>query len=599
MLANITNEDIELCKSRAKYTYIKLLLLDSNLNPIDEMQGECISGSINIDVTSDNRRTCSLELYHKDKSYDVAEYNKIWLNRRVKVQMGFLNINTNIIVWYDMGIFVFDSCTYSFSGDSKTISIDCTDLVSTMNGNHGGIQDGEQFKILQGEDLRKVIQDLLKYEAKIDNYYVEPIGEYGCLRTKSVDWKENRIDSGTSRQVADLQEKDGVDYLDDSPYLDEYEIIEFDGSEICAESSEENIVSGVDVENYIDMGSWHRVPYDLEFDAGTALYEMITEVRDLYEGYESYFDKDGMFIVGLIPTCENDQPLLENNDLAPLVISESIDTDFTTIKNATRIYGKSIEADRFSDEKTTFLSYDSSLKSYIVTITLDKYILTDGTKIGFIMPKIPDLTDEQKQLPLYIKVNSYVSSVSATGEITSTTTPKTIPCKTRTTVVQESANAEETKDRYLDKVIGDFVADESYCFKYVSNQDCYQYLGMYQVEAYIEDHLESSPFSVDKIGLRLQVLTGGDYDNITDTELCQQRAEYENWLAGRFNDTLTLQTIVIPFLEGNQKISYRSRMNGELNSYIVKSISFNLVNDGTCQITANKYYDLYPDIIAP
>lgn len=599
MIANITNEDIELCKTRTKYTYIKLLLLDSNLNPIDELQGECISGSINIDVTSDNRRTCNLELYHKDSSYDVAEYNKIWLNRRVKVQMGFLNIKTNKIVWYDMGIFVFNSCTYSFSGDSKTISIDCSDLVSMINGTHGGIQDGEQFKILQGEDLRKVIQDLLKYEANIDNYYVEPIGEYGCLRNKSVDWKENRIDSGTSREVADLQEKDGVDYLDDSPYLDEYEIIEFNGTEICADSSEENIVSGVEVENYIDMGSWHRVPYDLEFDAGTSLYEMIAEVRDLYEGYESYFDKDGMFIVDLIPTCENDQVLLENNDLAPLVISESIDTDFTTIKNATRIYGKSIEADRFSDEKTTFLSYDSSLNAYVITITLDKYILTDGTKIGFIMPVLPDMSDDQKKLPLYIKVNSYVSSVSATGEITSTTTPKTIPCKTRTTVVQESANAEETKDRYLDKVIGDFVADESYCFKYVSNQDCYQYLGMYQVEAYIEDHLESSPFSVDKIGLRLQVLTGDDYDNITDTELCQQRAEYENWLAGRFNDTLTLQTIVIPFLEGNQKISYRSKMNGELNSYIVKSISFNLVNDGTSQITMSRYYDLYPDIIAP
>lgn len=122
---------------------------------------------------------------------------------------------------------------------------------------------------------------------------------------------------------------------------------------------------------------------------------------------------------------------------------------------------------------------------------------------------------------------------------------------------------------------------------------------MYQVEGYAEDRLSDSPFSIDKIGLRLQVLSGGEYDDITDVTLCQQRAEYENWLAGRFNDTLTLETVLIPFLEGNQKVRYRSKMNGEINSYIIKSVTFNITDSATCQITLSKYYDLYPDIIAP
>ena len=161
------------------------------------------------------------------------------------------------------------------------------------------------------------------------------------------------------------------------------------------------------------------------------------------------------------------------------------------------------------------------------------------------------------------------------------------------------ADTTATKDRFTPIPLKTFVPGESYCFKYNKNQDCYQYLGMYQIEAYTEDRLSDSPFSIDKIGLRLQVLTGGEYDDITDIELCQQRADYENWLAGRFNDSLTLETVLIPFLEGNQKITYRSKMNGQTASYIIKSISFNISNEPTCSLTMSKYYDLYPDIIAP
>jgi len=605
MLVDITNEDIELCKFRSKHVYVKLLLLDSKLHPLDEMQGECISGTLSIDSTSDVRRTCSLELYHKDASYDAAEYNKVWFNQRVKVQMGFLNMKTGKIVWYNMGIFVFNTCNYTYAADTKTISVECADLVTMLDGTHGGIEDGELFRIYEGEDIKKVVEDLLKYDASIDDYYVQVIGEYGCLRDKSTTWKERRLKSGTSQEIIDLQEKDGVDYLYDSPYLDEYEVVSSSGSEIYAATSNERIVHGVDVEKYIDMGTWHRIPYDMEFDAGTSLYEMFSEILALYEGYESYFDRDGKFIVDLIPTCENDPILLTSENIAPLVISETIDTDFTTIKNATRIYGKTIEADRFSDETTTSLSYDEKLKGYVVSITLDKYFLVSNTKLGFIMPEMPELTDAQKELPVYIKINSYSTKVSATGEISSSSVPKTIPCKIRNTVVQEKATAAAAKDAYTPMTIGDFTSDESFCFKYITfstedeSQNCYQYLGMYQIEAYSEDRLESSPFSIDKIGLRLQVLTGGEYDNIQDIEQCQQTADYKNWLAGRFNDTLTLQTIVIPFLEGNQKVTYRSKMNGELYSYVIKSISYNLVDDGTCQITMSRYYDLYPYIIAP
>lgn len=110
-----------------------------------------------------------------------------------------------------MGIFVFNSCNYTYAADTKTISVECADLVTMLDGTHGGIEDGELFRIYEGEDIKKVIEDLLKYDANIDDYYVQAIGEYGCLQNKSTIWKENRLKSGTSQDVIDLQEKDGVD----------------------------------------------------------------------------------------------------------------------------------------------------------------------------------------------------------------------------------------------------------------------------------------------------------------------------------------------------------------------------------------------------
>ena len=122
------------------------------------------------------------------------------------------------------------------------------------------------------------------------------------------------------------------------------------------------------------------------------------------------------------------------------------------------------------------------------------------------------------------------------------------------------------------------------------------YLGMYQIEAYVEDNSEESPFSVSKIGTRLQVLSGGEYDDITDVVLCKERAEYENWLAGRFNDIVTINSVVIPFLDVNKKVRYRTFSNGEIHQYLIKNISYSFL-DNTCSITMSRFYDLYPFII--
>ena len=319
----ITNSDIELCKKRSKIQLIRIFLLDKNLITIDEIEGDCISGNISIDADSEIRRNQNLVLYSKEKKYVVNEYNRIWFNKRVQVQMGFIT-HDGYERWYEMGKFIFNNCSYAYASDTKTITVQCSDLITSLDGTHGGVLDGPAFLVKEGEDIKKVIEDLLEYHTDIRDYNIGTIGEYGCIQGKSISWKQNRMDTGSTQSVVDLEEADETDYLSDSPYLDDYIIVSASNeSELFSTESEEEIVSGVNPEDYIDMGSWHTVPYNLEFSCGTPLMEMIIKLRDLYLGYESYFDVDGQFILNLIPTCEHDPLFLDYFDLEPLVIDEN------------------------------------------------------------------------------------------------------------------------------------------------------------------------------------------------------------------------------------------------------------------------------------
>ncbi len=619
-MINITNSDLDLCKSRTKHIRIRLLLLNERLVPVDELQGVCTSGSISTDARSEIRRTCSLVLFSKEPGYDVGEYQRIWLNRRVRVQIGFTDSSGNPPVWYSMGIFAFNSCSYTYAADNRSISIQCGDLTTFLDGTHGGTLRGTSFSIPAGRDMKQILIDLMKQHGNFPDPCIDTIGEYGCQRTKSSNWKENRMDSGTSREAVELAERDGTDYLFDCPYLDEYRVLSYSGESLLySAGAEEEIVTGTDISHFIDMGNWHLLPKDLEFSAGTTLLELIREIRELYPGYESYFDPEGIFHVGMIPTCEQDPLLLDFYDLSPLVIQETVSSDFTGIKNATQIYGQSIEADRYCEVSSVSFETpepgevsqleDAPGTACLLDLKPEDFQLSSNLKLGvffpealagkmteYSYPETPDGETPVKSLPVYLRIPVTTSGRSPSGALLETCTIHTIPCMTRESLVTSGAGPFTSRRDYRPAPLSLFTPGESSCFQYNKSRNCFVYLGKYQIEAYTEDRNADSPFSVDKIGLRLQVLSGGSYNKITDTTLCRQRAEYENWLAGRLNDTITLQTVLIPFLDVNQKVRYQTKSGNRLEEYIVKQISFSFP-DGTCQLTLAKFYPQYPLII--
>ncbi len=94
----------------------------------------------------------------------------------------------------------------------------------------------------------------------------------------------------------------------------------------------------------------------------------------------------------------------------------------------------------------------------------------------------------------------------------------------------------------------------------------------------------------------MQVLSGNDYEQIYTTDLARQRAEYEAWKAGRLTDSITVETRLIPFLDVNMKITYKSLRTGQVDTYIVDKISHSF-DTFTTTIEMHKFYTTYPFII--
>lgn len=141
------------------------------------------------------------------------------------------------------------------------------------------------------------------------------------------------------------------------------------------------------------------------------------------------------------------------------------------------------------------------------------------------------------------------------------------------------------------------------------NNPIYKYSRKYFERKYNCDNIHftyvpDSPYTVEKLGEILDVKNGDRYNNcIDDTEIVEN-AIYENWKNSRLTDTITITTLLCPFLDVNIKVSYKPRIiqinnlqsdnpdDDEPYIYIIKSINHDLSNM-TSNITMYRFYPLF------
>lgn len=134
------NEDflLELEKDRNREVYARIILLDVNELPIEEIEGKVVSGSVNIDGTSVVRRTCSLQLV----SNNVNVHDFYWgVKNKFKLEVGLLNVIDNEypdIIWFKQGIYVITAFSAVLGVNNYTISISGKDKMCLLNGDMAG-----------------------------------------------------------------------------------------------------------------------------------------------------------------------------------------------------------------------------------------------------------------------------------------------------------------------------------------------------------------------------------------------------------------------------------------------------------------------------
>ena len=129
----------------------------------------------------------------------------------------------------------------------------------------------------------------------------------------------------------------------------------------------------------------------------------------------------------------------------------------------------------------------------------------------------------------------------------------------------------------------------------------WRFMGHQQAQATSYDNNPSSPFYVgDPIGsssvgrIRI-VLYGGEYDNIYSDDLAKQRADFEIYQRSRLNDSISMETIPIPWMDANIVVSHRFGQKQEPSKYIVKSFSVDYATGGTMTINAITWYPYYEE----
>lgn len=131
-----------------KEVFARIITLDFNENPLEEITGRVTQGSINVDGTSSVRRTCSITLV----ASELNIHNFYWgLNTKFKLEIGVQNVVKEHeeykeqyhlypdICWFKMGTYIISTFTTNQSTNQYTITVQGKDKMALLNGEVGGV----------------------------------------------------------------------------------------------------------------------------------------------------------------------------------------------------------------------------------------------------------------------------------------------------------------------------------------------------------------------------------------------------------------------------------------------------------------------------
>ena len=658
-MVNIGAEDYNVLKQQYIKKYIRLELLDFQYNIVDELSGNMTKCSINVDSNSDLRRSCDLGFVVTTSTFDIKAGSKLWLDKFVRPYVGYENMRTGEIQWYNQGIYLVNNPQWSYNASTNEISMQALDLMSKLTGLRNGNLEGIPTKIAKDENVR---------EAIIKTIELGGFTKYICEECKTKDGTivpvpyDIEIDVGGTiydilTGLRDIMPNyqiyfdiNGVFHYEPIPLAyDDPVLIDDDlfNNVLISENINTDFES---VKNYVEvLGHTWDVDYYSPSDKTTVSGGTITPTfADLKE-----LQNDTAVGITLPSDITNVDKItidfLGNNDVVDIdnepVKSLSKDTEwiFQCVAG---------EKGKLPSTYRKLEYIQSSGKQYIDT----GVIVKDITEIKVDFQAVTILSGENQyasswvdysnHIQIGISGNTFIDSGGVTYSQTSSVTARTqavgVPVGTVNLHLYLFAQSESTGALHYssgrifscqittadglvrnfipcknpDGVIGmyDIVNDKFYQSSssdtFIAGTDLgpgdgalpfWRFMGHQQAQATSYDNNPSSPFYVgDPIGsssvgrIRI-VLYGGEYDNIYSDDLAQQRADFEIYQRSRLNDSISMETIPIPWMDANIVISHRFGQKQEPSKYIVKSFSVDYATGGTMTINAISWYPYYEE----
>lgn len=658
-MINIGAEDYNVLKQQYIKKYIRLELLDFQYNIVDELSGNMTKCSINVDSNSDLRRSCDLGFVVTTSTFDIKAGSKLWLDKFVRPYVGYENMRTGEIQWYNQGIYLVNNPQWSYNASTNEISMQALDLMSKLTGLRNGNLEGIPTKIAKDENVR---------EAIIKTIELGGFTKYICEECKTKDGTivpvpyDIEIDVGGTiydilTGLRDIMPNyqiyfdiNGVFHYEPIPLAyDDPVLIDDDlfNNVLISENINTDFES---VKNYVEvLGHTWDVDYYSPSESTTVSGGTITPTFADLKALE-----DGTAVGITLPSDITNVDKITINFLGSNDVVDIDDKPIKELSKDTEWIFQCVAGEKGKLPSTyRKLEYiQSSGKQYIDT----GVIVKDITEIKVDFQAVTILSGENQyasswvdysnHIQIGISGNTFIDSGGVTYSQTSSVTARTqavgVPLGTVNLHLYLFAQSESTGALHYssgrifscqittadglvrnfvpcknpDGVIGmyDVVNDKFYqnsgSDTFIAGTDLgpgdgalpfWRFMGHQQAQATSYDDNPSSPFYVgDPIGsssvgrIRI-VLYGGEYDNIYSDDLAKQRADFEIYQRSRLNDSISMETIPIPWMDANIVISHRFGQKQEPSKYIVKSFSVDYATGGTMTINAITWYPYYEE----
>ena len=494
-----STEDIRTLYSHNIELYTRIDLLNDRMKTIDSLQGITTEGRISVDADADIRRTYTSTIV-LDEKHAISQYSESeWMNKYVWIYIGVKTPMLDDIIWYSQGVYVFSQNGYNYDTQTRSLTINCMDLTAMLNDTLAGQLTGIKTVFKAGGGIRRAMVELLQ-EVGINKVFVE---------------------------------------------------------------------------------YWNRtIPYDQEFDAATSVWTILTQLRDLYYPFEIFFEDD-VFKCQQIPSCEDDPLVLNADVFNDLIISEDATVDYSEVRNCVEVFGAAASP----DVSCTDLVVDTTKKT--MTLNVIGLALSGKKLILFTPPdNVADLYNADKGYQMKISAKATESSDAVVTDVLSLYTISTDEAGNNKKAKQDCM---KPKVQYVVRYDADYSPNENggkgrfYFYgqvqphamvmlketkpseeeldKLKETENC-QNLEVVStanpdIEGYEEDdQFLNSPFSIERIGRRNVVLSGGEYDNYTTDDGILDVAEYELWKRARLTDSITVKMLLVPWLDVNTKVEY-------------------------------------------